>query len=585
MIVLKYGVSDVLARGQQLVVPSSQRASAIRLAAAAAELADGRHVWRTPDVVGLSGALDALARRLRSDGEDLPRVLAAQEEWLLWSAAAESLTAEVALLLPEPVADQLRRAANRLAQYGISTAAVAADPALESAWLVQSTREVEAQARRHHAQPAHELIEALARSRPSAEPRGALVGFLSLPRALGRIFAAHGYRPLEASRGTERSTNSRDIQVVGARHAMDELERAADWAAERLAADPRVRLLVVVPDLAARRHHIERTFGQRLCPAAWLAGQPSTPQFAIEGGRALTDYTEVGIALDALSWLTRPLRGDRCRAVLTGDLLGRANRGLLARLALQCPFRDDALVDLDGWMATAQGLPPPFDRLVAQLETRFALARQSLPKPRRYTSDWAVRCSAALSALGWPGSETLDSVAYQLHRAWRETLTVFARAAAIVGPCDASGAIDMLRQFARRANFAPASGDVGVVVTGVLDDPVVHYDGIWVCGLQAERWPAPVRPDPFIPGFLQRAAGLPDASPAASLELARAQLGAWTAATSELRLSYAREQDDAHLMPSPLLAGLPVATRSERCEDIQQSRDGVGPGCHGWWKN
>ena len=35
----------------------------------------------------------------------------------------------------------------------------------------------------------------------------------------------------------------------------------------------------------------------------------------------------------------------------------------------------------------------------------------------------------------------------------------------------------------------------------------MRFDALWVAGLDAERWPAPVNPDALIPLELQRAAG------------------------------------------------------------------------------
>jgi probable DNA repair protein len=96
-----------------------------------------------------------------------------------------------------------------------------------------------------------------------------------------------------------------------------------------------------------------------------------------------------------------------------------------------------------------------------------------------------------------------------------------------------------------------------VTVTASLDAPLIAYDAIWVCGLNSTTWPAPPRVDPFVPWYLQREAGVPAASPAGCLALARSQLDAWRVATPTLMLSFAREDDGASRSPSPLLHGWP----------------------------
>jgi probable DNA repair protein len=85
----------------------------------------------------------------------------------------------------------------------------------------------------------------------------------------------------------------------------------------------------------------------------------------------------------------------------------------------------------------------------------------------------------------------------------------------------------------------------------------VRYDGIWVAGLDAAQWPAPPRPDVFIPLRLQVAAGMPAASAAGQTRVARASLAAWRSAADELICSWARLEGDAHRTVSPLLARLP----------------------------
>ena len=87
-----------------------------------------------------------------------------------------------------------------------------------------------------------------------------------------------------------------------------------------------------------------------------------------------------------------------------------------------------------------------------------------------------------------------------------------------------------------------------------MADPIVPYDGIWVCGLDSTAWPVPSRLDPFIPASLQRDARLPAATPAILAQEAEAAMRSWAAATSDLTLSWARFQDDVEGEASAIAA-------------------------------
>jgi hypothetical protein len=73
-------------------------------------------------------------------------------------------------------------------------------------------------------------------------------------------------------------------------------------------------------------------------------------------------------------------------------------------------------------------------------------------------------------------------------------------------------------------------------------------------GLDDEHWPPPQRPNPFLPLAVQRAAGLPQSSPAEALATARAITGRWCVSADEVVLSHSLQEDDRELRPSALIA-------------------------------
>jgi probable DNA repair protein len=95
---------------------------------------------------------------------------------------------------------------------------------------------------------------------------------------------------------------------------------------------------------------------------------------------------------------------------------------------------------------------------------------------------------------------------------------------------------------------------VPVQVLGLIEAAGMTFDHLWVMGLSDEAWPAPAHLNPFIPVRLQRAAGVPNASPAAALERARELTAEWLGCAGEVVLSYPRRDGERDLAPSPLIA-------------------------------
>jgi probable DNA repair protein len=115
-------------------------------------------------------------------------------------------------------------------------------------------------------------------------------------------------------------------------------------------------------------------------------------------------------------------------------------------------------------------------------------------------------------------------------------------------------ALSRLRRMASDSPFQPESPDVPIQILGVLETSGLTFDSLWVMGLDDEHWPPPQRPNPFLPLAVQRAAGLPQSSPAEALATARAITGRWCVSADEVVLSHSLQEDDRELRPSALIA-------------------------------
>jgi probable DNA repair protein len=170
-------------------------------------------------------------------------------------------------------------------------------------------------------------------------------------------------------------------------------------------------------------------------------------------------------------------------------------------------------------------------------------------------SQWIDRFCAVLSVWGWPGSGPLDSLEYQQVELWYRTLDEFRSYDAVCQPLDFGRALQLLRSSCSRQMSQPATADCKVQVLGPLEAAGLAFDQLWLCGMQADRWPAPARPNPFIPQALQRRLQMPHATAQREWSFAAGLVAQFTRSTQVLHASYCRLLDDVPELPSALLEG------------------------------
>jgi probable DNA repair protein len=569
-------LTEALASGATIVVPSRQRAAAVRLASSAAAFRQGLSLWRTPDVLPwpswLSRELQA-ARSLLPGGR---RLLRPTESWILWRAIAQELAGERELLCTSGLAAALPRSLALAADWGLHWSG---DPTPEAELLGAARASWQRRCRALEALDGSDWSLLAAAARPGDIPPLAFAGFASLGTARAAWLRARGVRCLDTP-----GESSAETLMHAAPDAAAELAAAAAWCRERLRADPEARLLVIVPGLDRLRSRVLRGFGRALHPADALAARASV--FAIEGGQPLAEFPLVRAALSLLAFGQRSLPFAEFAALLRTPYLALGAPPGAARLELW--LRDLGVTTVDP--ARLRGLQAAVAR---ELGAAAAGVVQRLLDglPGATAADtagtWARRHAARLELAGWPGSATLDSDELQVRRRFEELLGDYALADGSLARHGGVEALQLLEALAHDSAFEPATDDVPVTLSTRLEDPVVRYDGIWVCGCDATRWPAPPAPDAFIPVSVQLAAGVPAASAAGQLELARRTLAAWRAATPELVLSYAASEEDAEQAPSGLLHGLRAwqpagpAQVAVAAAPLESLRDVAGPAWRG----
>jgi probable DNA repair protein len=337
----------------------------------------------------------------------------------------------------------------------------------------------------------------------------------------------------------------------------EELERIAEWCKARLIRQPDARLLVLMPGAPEARERLVTLIRQNLDRPGALSGslvRDSTSEIAaIEGGLPLARNPLAGHALRSLSWLVGGSEFAEFSAWLCAPHWQSAEAG---RARLDLWLRERAPLDVDArrLLAALEIVPDSLKSTAGDLSGRVTRALRALGTSGQASPRlWSERFAQALAALGWPGGRTLTSAEAQTHDRFSELLDDFGGLTPSIPSMSRETAVQLLNELATRASFRPASGDALVTISSQLTDPIVLYDGIWVCGLHADAWPAPVQPDPFLPLSAQVAAGVPAATAAGRALEARNLMNAWAASTGELVLSSPMRADDVQLSPSPFV--------------------------------
>ena len=540
----------MLAHGGTIVVPNRQRAVAVRLMHTRAQLRAGLSAWNSSDVLPFPAWLARIAAQSRHGPLRGLRPLGSTEEWLLWRDAAQLACDGIDILQPGSMADALRHSAALIRDWNLQWPG---NPTTESAVLARARAEVSRRCAELEAYAAGDWTRVL-RDAPAQPMPLLFAGCAHFGPALRAALQRLGAEFLDADAPLREAPV--DPIAAPCAHAADELRRAAQWCRAGLARNPAARYLVVVPQLAQRRAAAVLAFDHELSAGALLAGGADSP-FAIEGGRGLDEYPMVATALGLLRLGCGPLEFAALAPVLRSPYWIGGGQAQRAELELLLRARNVHVADLArlaGFARNQRG--ESLATLADSLDTLALACATSLPRGLRATaSAWARRFADALAAFQWPGGAALGSEEQQQHERFRDLIGELAMLGAGAGPALAPGeAVELLASMARRTAFDAASDDVPVTLTESGDDPLAPYDGIWVTGLGAETWPAPPRPDPFIPIAVQRAAGLPQASAQGQRAVALRSMEAWRRCAVELVFSWPETEGDVVLQPSSLVA-------------------------------
>ena len=548
--------------GTHCVVTPNQRLSLVlQREFGERQMAEGRVLWESADILSWSGFLERAGEDARyADIAPLPLLLSQAQSHALWEHLLRASPSGEALLA---VAD-----AARLAHEAWQlTRAWRLEPQLRGAAQNEDSKAFQDWAPRYERvlqrNGLMDAVELADRVLPLMTD-----GSIRRPQTL----VAYGFDSFTPQQseflGRLQQTGSQVFVADPAAHdgrvvrqpcldAEQEIRLAAAWARSRLEAGHQ-RIGVVVPDLAARRAAVVRLFSATMAPDYALPGvPPHVLPFNLSLGVSLTDYPLVSTAMLLLELAGRETEFERASRVLRSPFIAGAEteRTARARLDIELRNRVEPAISLERLqhLVVRHGADCP---QLARHLTALAEFRKNRLFGTQAPSMWARAISEALAAAGFPGERALDSAEYQTLKRWHDVIAGFAALDRVVPSMAYAEALSRLRRIASDSPFQPESPDVPIQILGVLETSGLTFDSLWVMGLDDEHWPPPQRPNPFLPLAVQRAAGLPQSSPADALETAHGITARWCVSANEVVLSHAQQEDDRDLRPSALISAV-----------------------------
>ena len=351
-------------------------------------------------------------------------------------------------------------------------------------------------------------------------------------------------------------------RAVGCADTEAECRAAADWARRRLAAagPGTCRLRIAVAGLAVRRRRLDAALADALggpggAAYEFIDGEPLAGQPLIATALALLHtyafprriaQADLGPLLCAPGWSSDVDEADRRAAIEAG-----------LRQTLPAETTLEHVHAAIGRLPEGRAAPALLDALGAILEA----ARQA--RRRQTASAWAEAFLSLLERVGWPGQRPLTSGEAAATLQFREVVLGLARLDGILGRVDRGEALRQVRGQCRDLPFRRPRPRSAAVEVCDLDDAVAGaVDGLWVMGLNEGDWPPGPRPNPLLPAELQRRAGIPSARADLLAAAARERQALWLASAPEVIASWARQEGERPLRPSPLLTDM-AAVRAE----------------------
>tara|TARA_R110002110_G_scaffold14698_1_gene67642 strand:+ start:63594 stop:66260 length:2667 start_codon:yes stop_codon:yes gene_type:complete len=577
-------LEPLISSGHLLLTPNARLARSIKAEWDTTQAARGERVWQALDIKPLETWLLGQWQLAVSLGLLPPATLLsagqAQELWQQVIAQQESEWDDYHLLRPSGAAELASEARTTLLRWGINVA----DPGVRQsfaldrdcntylAWHLLFEQRMSAANMLTAPDCINQLCKVAAQL-PAIDV--ALLEFDDIPPLYTRVLQ---HRCAEVVHVAPASAGTSHRYAHAFEDHRSELRAVADWAATTYQQQPEASIAIVVSDMRNDRVPLEYLLRR----AFDAAGENYTSlPVNFSTGIALDQAPVIRDALAILAMTNRRCALPQVLALLRSRFVMMPD----ADSALAAKFVERLLQDGHEWLDIAdlryraseiklgekKGLV--LGQYLMSMAGKRELNQRALP------SQWTARLEAVLAIWGWPGSGTLDSMEYQQVELWYQTLDEFRAYDVVSGPLDLDAALSLLRSSCATRMSQPKTSDSRLQVLGPLEAAGLSFDQLWLCGAQGNRWPAPVRPNPFIPNTMQRSLDMPHATAQREWRFAETLFRQYANSTGVFHASYCEQLDGMPEQASALLTGFEFSRSKETAtvfpDWLQQYQQGI----------
>lgn len=396
------------------------------------------------------------------------------------------------------------------------------------------------------------VVELLSTHALAAPAEIVLAGFDRLAPAVTRLLDTLALGGCVVTWPPQPQTDAR-VRLASFEDHDAELRAAGAWARDVLQSEPGASIAIISPtlqDAAARKARLVR---EGLAPGWQYGLDAHSDAVNVSYGRKLGDFPAVAVALLLLKWLSSGLSTKdvslllRSRCLLAARAPGRSRLELALR---QLPDRSWSPTDLKRVLDGKEDSP---DALAFMHGVDALIDMQTEAQREAAPDHWASRIDSLLDRWHWPGETELSSDEFQLVNRWRDLLNEFARSSIVMPVLRLGEAVERIAMLADDVIFQPESETGLASLMGPLEAAGMHFDHLWVGGLHAGQWPPSGAPSALLSRALQRAFGMPDATPADTLFYARRVLRRLAGSARDVVLSWPKSDGESELAASSLL--------------------------------
>jgi probable DNA repair protein len=296
----------------------------------------------------------------------------------------------------------------------------------------------------------------------------------------------------------------------------------------------------------------------------------SSSPWEFSGGVPLSSLAMVVDALEVIRWTQGALPLENVSSLLLSPYIGNNGTDVdardesarfdVGRLRRQLLLRSE--IDISGLLDLVQRSDADSEGSTNisswVRDVQDYIKRSGDTKRPRGFAEWMEFVRGILQAANWPGNRPLTASEFEATRAWESLLDLVSTLDFSGGRVAFANALQALELHSQKTQLKTPSVDATVQVINAAEAEGSIFDAVVFLHATDANWPAGERVHPLLPWTLQRALKMPGSDPALTVSNCRRLTENLLRSSGTTLFSYAAEDENGKLRPSPMLNELGI---------------------------